>query len=591
MIKIGNKIESNNLSNNLFDINKSNNDNQFGNILNDEIIVLVTNDLLVPIFLNPKNNDNFDIDKNLSNNIFDNQKEIKIDSNLKLENNEIIIYNENAINNNFKENKINKNDKIFNDEFIINLDDFEILNEQILKNILPNDKTNINKLNFNLPNNFSNNHKKISVNNDNIENDYISTKFNKDITGFELRLLNYEPESPNKNIENNNKINYNINTAEQKNFIYENTNNYISTTKENQTKTLENNNETINLKLIEKNYSYNKVNNNYYQKLTNNLEISNSDNQIEYNINNSDNEINNSLKYQSKVKKLNTNNDNINQITNIGDNVLSEEISKNNFKHNLNPYFSQNIDFDQNTISIPDREKFENNSLKDNFNNSIINKNEFSYRLNKDNQTNQNPNNDLSKPKIANNINKTDDKYFFANVLDNLKTNNLVNKDINNIDKSLNINNYNLSINNLKENLIKFIKYDIKDDNFKAKINLQPKSLGNLLIEISQNQGNINIQFNVDNQDTVKLIDNTLYNFKDRLIQSGLLNNNNDVNINIQLNLTNYNQNENQRNNSKQYKVNKKYSIENITNTAIEKDTKTKIYNKFNGGKIVEKYI
>jgi len=38
-------------------------------------------------------------------------------------------------------------------------------------------------------------------------------------------------------------------------------------------------------------------------------------------------------------------------------------------------------------------------------------------------------------------------------------------------------------------------------------------------------------------------------------------------------------------------KVNKKYSIENITNTAIEKDTKTKIYNKFNGGKIVEKYI
>jgi anaerobic selenocysteine-containing dehydrogenase len=131
----------------------------------------------------------------------------------------------------------------------------------------------------------------------------------------------------------------------------------------------------------------------------------------------------------------------------------------------------------------------------------------------------------------------------------------------------------------------------IKDDNFKAKINLQPKSLGNLIIEISQNQGNINIQFNVDNQDTGKLIDNTLYNFKERLIQSGILNYNNDVNINIQLNLTNYNQNENQKNNNKQSKVNKRYNVENLINTATEKDSNTKIYNKFNGGKIVEKYI
>lgn len=574
MIKIGNKINSNNLSNNLFDINKSNNDNKFGSILTNEINYFGIENLSIFNLSNYNPNNNEVSENDLSINFFNNYENEKLNISSLLTTNDIISNNDFKIVD--KKNCI----KDQNNNLINKLD----INENNENPIIGNDLLKISASNLEL-----NNYK---INNLLI-NSTINQNFNEDdIIDLQNSSIKIENKTLNKYVKHLIKFS-DINDISH----FANDQNLVNNLNNKDNQTLQDN-PTILKDNLNYNYkSYNKINNESNLIITNSFDNFNSENltDIDINFNYSNKQINNNLNNQSKVNNLNTNNANINKIANIGDNLLSDEISENNFKQNLNTNFSQNIELENKVISSQTNgEKYINNFVNDNLNNSIINNNEFTNELNLDNTKNQNPNNDLSKkfePKLVHHINKNDDYHFFSNILDNLKTNNLVIKDVNNIDKSLNINNYNLSFDDLKENLIKFIKYEIKDENFKAKINLQPKSLGNLLIEITQNQGNINIQFNVDNQDTGKLIDNTLYNFKERLIQSGILNNNNDVNINIQLNLTNYNQNENQKNNNKQSKVNKKYNIETIRNTITEKDSNTKIYNKYNGGKIVEKYI
>ncbi len=154
-------------------------------------------------------------------------------------------------------------------------------------------------------------------------------------------------------------------------------------------------------------------------------------------------------------------------------------------------------------------------------------------------------------------------------------------------------NTYTTNLEKLNEQISTLIKRNPIEESTTARLNLQPKSLGTLLVEITQSKDNIKIVINAENKEVVSMLEQTISGLKEKLNQQGITNNNIEVNINVQTQLNTFLNKQDSRDESKFTKSDKRNSK--ISKVGIIDGNSTSNenigYNKYDSGKFIEKYI
>ena len=125
-----------------------------------------------------------------------------------------------------------------------------------------------------------------------------------------------------------------------------------------------------------------------------------------------------------------------------------------------------------------------------------------------------------------------------------------------------------------------------------ARINLTPKTLGTLVVEISQSKDDLKIIINAESKDVANLIEQNIGGLKEKLINQGINSQNIELNINVQTQtatLMNKGENREDKGATRQDKRQSKYSKSSEILNDIDQSTLN--YTKYDSGKFIEKYI
>jgi len=212
-------------------------------------------------------------------------------------------------------------------------------------------------------------------------------------------------------------------------------------------------------------------------------------------------------------------------------------------------------------------------------------------------QNNDTPNNEHNFSQSKNNSQYQNNQNIFTS--NNLSNINQISNPSINFDSFENSSNqssipqvYHSKISELNTKISTIINKGIDGNISTAKINLSPKSLGTLVVEIVNKKDNLQIKINTENKDVAKIVESNIGNLKDNLVAQGINHNNIELNINVQnqsFNMMSKSENRNENKNSKHDKKNNKndWSIDNIE----DNEYKISNYLKFDSGKFIEKYI
>ncbi len=125
-----------------------------------------------------------------------------------------------------------------------------------------------------------------------------------------------------------------------------------------------------------------------------------------------------------------------------------------------------------------------------------------------------------------------------------------------------------------------------------ARINLSPKSLGTLVVEITQKKEDLKIVINAESKDIANLIEQNIGGLKEKLISQGMNSQNIELNINVQTQtatLMNKGENRDDGKNARQDRKQNRYAKSSDMLSDIEQSTMN--YTKYDSGKFIEKYI
>ncbi len=212
-------------------------------------------------------------------------------------------------------------------------------------------------------------------------------------------------------------------------------------------------------------------------------------------------------------------------------------------------------------------------------------------------QNNDAPNNEHNFSQSKNNSQYQNNQNIFTS--NNLSNINQISNPSINFDSFENSSNqssipqvYHSKISELNTKISTIINKGIDGNISTAKINLSPKSLGTLVVEIVNKKDNLQIKINTENKDVAKIVESNIGNLKDNLVAQGINHNNIELNINVQnqsFNMMSKSENRNENKYSKHDKKNNKndWSIDNIE----DNEYKISNYLKFDSGKFIEKYI
>ncbi|HRP02588.1 MAG TPA: flagellar hook-length control protein FliK, partial [Candidatus Kapabacteria bacterium] len=151
---------------------------------------------------------------------------------------------------------------------------------------------------------------------------------------------------------------------------------------------------------------------------------------------------------------------------------------------------------------------------------------------------------------------------------------------------------YNIKLGDLPNKISSIISKSTLGEVNTARINLSPKSLGTLVVEITQKKDDLKIVIHSESKDVANLIEQNLSGLKDKLINQGFSQQNIDLNINVQSQANTLMNRGDGRENNKHSKNDRKYSSYSQANDLFTESERIIIdYNKYDSGKFIEKYI